>query len=122
MVRSLSVPQPISLPIVESRDQELSGMYSHDPTPASTTNTITSRFRPARIFGNRNGNIKTVGAQAMREPRDAVRTRAQNASTVAAPSSHTKIFRFSRSAKYKDVGMLNARMKPRSPGLKFNPV
>src|SRR5260370_23255203 len=92
MVRSFSVPEVISDPIVDNRDQELSGMNNQDPIPASARKTKTTRFRLHRSLRNKNGNIRSVGVQAICEPREAVRTITQNASTDAAPALHTYIF------------------------------
>src|SRR5690242_3821125 len=99
MVLSLSVPELISDPIVERRDQEVSGMKSQAPAPAIARKTTIARLRPHRTFGNSNGRITTLGIQATRDPREAVSTIAQNESTVVRPASQTMIFRRSCTAK-----------------------
>jgi hypothetical protein len=92
VVLSVSVPEAIAVPIVDSRDHELSGMNSHDPHPASAMKTSARRFRLNRNLGNKNGSMNSVGMQARIDTREAVRTIADNANTAAAPSTHTRIF------------------------------
>src|SRR2546430_15699039 len=121
MVLPFDVPEVISDPIVDSRNQELSGMYSQDPIMTSARKTTDIRFRANRSLGKKNGAIRSAGVQAISAPREAVKTTAQNASAAAAPWTHARVFLRSCTARYRDIGMAKARMKAKSPGSKFSP-